>query len=281
MLMDQWRQLVKKPEAEALAEFFLACRNEPRPPALGELVLVAFAEIDPDLTLDLTPLMTACAAAEAPTQNAYHSHHHNREVALTTALLTLHHMRDGNDAGFTPRAARNLVMAAAVHDLGHNGIGNTVDGVHKPLYLERQSLKLAAKLWQGQDVTKEDMRFITGCITPTDVSKKAGGKSPRDHFRDAFNNVAGAPCIYKNKMWREAAAMLSDADLAISGALSPEMFAENARVLSDETGGKVPASPGSAKFFFEQVAPGFPLSSAANDVLGESYKRVKLANGLG
>lgn len=278
MLVDVWKKTVEAEiidNTDNLANFFLACRSGTAP-SLWSMVEIVFNEIE-KVTGDcnLAPLKTSCFAADKHSCNPYHNEHHSREVTLLTSLMLLKHLRDGNESGFGARDARNLIMAAVVHDLGHDGGSNTIDGIHHPLRLERRSFNLAANLWRGQDVTKEDLHFIHACIVPTDISKSSKGVSPRDFLIKIFNGSSVKAGVYGNKLWRNAAAMLSDADLAISGALSPEMFAVNSMILEEETKGAVPATNASAKYFLNTVLSSFPLSSEGGSLLKNGYNRVR------
>ncbi len=275
MLVNTWDDIVKNKEgnnSELLTSFFLACRSGASP-SLWSMVKTVFNEIEKNIpdTVSLAPLATACMAAEKHSDNAYHNEHHNREVTLLTSLMLINHLRDGNKAGFTARDARNLLMAAAVHDLKHDGGSNVVDGVHQPLRLEKQSLRIASALWKGQDVNKEDFNFICSCVAPTDISSAADKESPRLNLVKAFNKVSGA----KNMKLHIAAAMLSDADLGPSGGLTPEMFAVNSMLLEEETKGAVPATKGSAQYFFNNVLTSFPLSPEGGNLLESGYNNIK------
>lgn len=278
MLMNVWNDVVVENGAsntERLANFFLACRSGANPP-LWNMVKTVFNEIEKTTgSIQLAPLKTACVEAEKHSNNPYHNEHHNREVTLVTSLLLLKHITDGNEDGFTARDARNLIMAAAVHDLGHDGGGNIVNGVHNPLRLELQALNLAANLWKDQDVTKEDLRFIQACIEPTDISSSEKIVSPRSSLVETFNGASSKASVYNNKMWRTAAAMLSDADLAISAALSPDLFAVNSMMVEEETKGAVPATKASAKYFLDRVVSPFPLSSEGRVLLKTGYNKVR------
>jgi len=281
MLKTVWEDLVKANERnneEYLARFFLACRSGERP-SLWSMVEASLNEASVLLgeSVDSKPLEKACNAAEKHSANPYHNEHHNREVTLVTSLLLINHIRKGNKAGFKIRDARNLLMAASIHDLGHDGGSNTVNGTYYPLRLEMNSFRLGEILWQGLDVNKEDLNFIRACIIPTDVSKPKDGVSPHSVLVEKFNKESSKPNIYDNPLVKEAAAMLSDADLALSAALSPEFFAINSIMLEEETKGAVPANKNSAKYFLENVAGNFPLSTEGRFMLKNGYNKVKTA----
>ncbi len=279
MLIDTWNDIVKNEanNTERLVSLFLASRSKAKPSLWG-MVKTVFNEIENNVsdTVSLVPLESACTAAEKHSYNAYHNEHHNREVTLLTSLMLIKHLRDGNEAEFTARDARNLLMAAAIHDLNHDGGSNMVDGVHRPLRLEKQSLKSAASLWKGQDVNEEDLLFIYNCVVPTDISSSAEKVSPRSSLEDAFNNASTKQNIYsKNLKLRTAAAMLSDADLGVSGGLTPKMFDINSMILEEETNGAVPATKGSAQYFFNNVLTSFPLSFEGGVLLKIGHNKIK------
>lgn len=272
MLIDIWKNIVEKQnnDTEELANLFIAARTMPNPP-LWDMVKPVLDKITDKLgEVDLTPLKISCKAADKVSKNAYHNEHHNREVTLLTSLLVLKHLNEGNKAGFKARDARNLIMAASIHDLGHDGGSNTVGGVYFPMRLEKQSVKLAVKLWQGMDVTNKDLDFIKTCVATTDVSCPKDGVSPRSKLVKSFNKVSAKP-----NLAREAAAMLSDADLAISGALSYDLFEANSMLVEEETAGAVPFNKGSAKFFLGNIMDSFPLSGSGRNYLGNSYNNIK------
>lgn len=208
MLFDRWRE---------------------NPPSMSALLAVALDElrISPDEPAARAAALVA-QAADVPLGHAYHDNNHFREVTAMMAiyLRVNRQMVQAGDPSATPLSENNMakcLLAAIGHDLLHNGRGNTVDGVHQQYRLENQAIDAMMPLMKLAGMSDADCAEVAAIIRVTDVSAPKGGISPHKVLRKL---VKGEPVVVPPELadiasgarLRAMAALMSDADLAPSGA---------------------------------------------------------------
>lgn len=189
----------------------------------------------------------------------YHSHHHTRDVVCNDIRLTTDETHDEILTGF---------IAACVHDLGHDGRGNTLRDAHDPtrtthipFRLEAHAFDLAAPFLIAADITADALADISVMLRTTDVSrsKLTGGNSPAEVLRILFTGekYEGAmprslSALVKRPRLTHLAMKLSSADLGVSAGLSYEYSAMMTALLCAENG-LIKATPRTLLGFLDHI----------------------------
>jgi hypothetical protein len=176
------------------------------------------------------------------------------------------------------------------HDVGHNGIGNTVNGIHVPLRNEQTAIDttrnwLTADIRQLSESTVNPIYAIDALnlIYPTDTS---GDPSPARSLRewhDYYFNFNGPPrpadrfpelaSITPNPIDILIAAFAIDADIFAS-VMNDVQFAKETRWYAEEMG-RTPTRE-SDLFFLENILGGRMTTDAAR-LIGDPFIARKIA----
>lgn len=161
-----------------------------------------------------------------------------------------------------------LMIAAAIHDLGHDGSSNISDHHHYEFArLEQRSFAMAAPLLRGagaDEALLEDVRMI---LMTTDVSPFGDPISPARQLRAAYAYHYDAEGEEELSLGKELAVLeeradltmmcmlFHEADLMNSNGLAYEVSAFETALLSEEIG-KEEASPEDLFLFLEKICHG-------------------------
>ncbi len=166
----------------------------------------------------------------------YHNNLHFRKVALQLMRLIQVH---NSIYGETSKALNEdeiavMLAAACIHDLEHDGKGNTLKGVHEPCRLEIQSYIIAEPFFKECGATQEALDMIKLMLLCTDVSPLGEQTNPmnqmkaayRSHFMEEQSKIAKLNLSDDLKLLETdpkaalMSCMLQEADIATSGGLS-------------------------------------------------------------
>jgi hypothetical protein len=211
---------------------------------------------------------------------AYHNHHHFREVMFLSSFLAVKTEALSDDARL------KVVISAMGHDLGHDGVGNTKDGVHVPYRLEDIAFGKMAPFLKAAGVRADVMAELKVLVRCTDVSSPKGGRSPhhacKDFLREgtALDNDDLA-LLARDEKLQKMAAILCDADLLPSAGLSLGFLKAQSEALAEE-GARVrgevykegSVKPAGALYFLEQIASGGFLSEMGKAYFNDSYFKI-------
>lgn len=144
------------------------------------------------LNLEDSPLVhaafMAALLAEVPNGLDYHNNMHYRKVVLhVIRLIVIHNTRFSETKScFNEQQILSLIIAACIHDLGHQGDGNVHDRKYKMADVELRSFELARPYLSdcglGNDIL-DDIRVLLIC---TDTSPFGDPISPLMQTRRAF-----------------------------------------------------------------------------------------------
>jgi hypothetical protein len=126
-MLLRWHIAERAPSLSALAIFVAKYLGTNMPPEIARAVLAA------------------SVLGEVENNLPYHNNLHYKKVLFQTArLIAMHNnIYEGTDQTFNCKKIGMLMIAACIHDLGHDGRGNTIKGVFEPGRLERRAFKLA------------------------------------------------------------------------------------------------------------------------------------------
>ncbi|MBI1327941.1 MAG: hypothetical protein GC136_09900 [Alphaproteobacteria bacterium] len=237
----------------------------------------------------------ACMAAQLGDEhhnNPFHGNPHFREVTATGLKL-------GHAANMSVERILMLFIATSLHDYKHDGKGNTVDGVHEPMRLERQSweeaekrlITLVDKGLVSRNIYDDFIVKFRAIIAVTDVTKPAGGTSPAEllvKIYDAHNGEGVFPEVPDDVMMPliedrelcEVAMYAEAADLIPSAAICPEHTRITSFAVEDETAlqdekSKIPATPASAEWFIDNICKNLLKMPVVRQMFEQSLEVVK------
>lgn len=259
-----------------LADLYSTWRDD-GPPSVPAILMHAadVMGIDKEEPSFKAAVMTGIAA-EIELENSYHDNHHFREV-VTAALrycVTNNEMAaDGQTELMSGKDIAKTLLAAAGHDLNHDGTGNHENGEHIPYRLEQKSLDAMAPYMAAAGMAQQDIQDVKTAIRVTDVSQPRDGVSPHTHLKtiakaaetgakvDISEIPAELQALTSNKILLQTASILSDADLTPSAGTTYDF---NQR-MTENLHGEVPAisvGPGTTQFFCQQIVGGAFTSAA-------------------
>lgn len=185
---------------------------------------------------------------------AYHNPAHTLNVAAGWAnLAMLHGQIAARDAGVAPLAAADLglgLIAAFGHDVGHDGMGNARP-VAQPFRLEMIAARAAADVMRGCGLAQAAIDCVTAAILCTEPEHGFAALARARLGQDITGSGA-----FRGGLERPAAqliaALLRDADLLASIALTAADHDRQSRLLGEEIGADL-CVPASAERLFRRA----------------------------
>ncbi len=169
----------------------------------------------------------------------YHNNLHFRKVTLQLMrLIQVHNDIYGETSkSLTEDEITLLLASACIHDLEHDGRGNTIKGVHEPCRLEIQSYVIAEPFLKAVGASDEGLETMKLLLLCTDVSPLGEPTNPisqmkaayRYHFMgddskiSSLNLSEDIKALEANAKATLMACLLQEADIATSGGLSYEV----------------------------------------------------------
>ena len=206
-------------------------------------------------------------------EGGYHNAQHFKEVVMNTTQLALRNNAGRNDGIILDAGDKGkLLFSAIAHDFNYERGGNVTPSVDPggkptpaPYRLEDISFTSARPYLEAEGVSKSDIADIGVAIYGTDVSPASqAGKFVREAnyylFEGAQKPVPSevqskvAPILEDKKLARFAA-ILSDADIFSSAGTTLDYNLVQSKKIEAETV-VVKATPGSSKFFVENIVGG-------------------------
>lgn len=244
-------------------------------------------DIEPEEGL-LDALLCAAVLADIENDPPYHSNLHFREVFFQTLRLIKTHnsIYTGTSQVFSDDDAAMLLIAAAIHDLGHTGQGNSVEGVHYPAWLEIRSFELAQPYLEGCGLRKSQLHKIRTMLVATDVSPIGSEDSPmwqmkrayayhfqpeKKHYKPILSE--GLLMLEGDPVLARMAMLLHEADISISAGLSYDVTQYETALLWEEMG-RHEARPSDILNFLELVCQRHFYSDAGKRLFGTNIARI-------
>ncbi|MCF8495237.1 MAG: 3',5'-cyclic nucleotide phosphodiesterase [Alphaproteobacteria bacterium] len=259
------------------------------------LIALAVAGVT-DLRIPLSPknagpLLTAALLGEVPNASPYHNSLHYRKVLLQMLRMIAAHNEIYEDTprALGPRQTVSLMVAACIHDLDHDGQGNTVGGVHEPGRLERRSFELAASYLRASGLDDStELEALKIMLLCTDVSPLNSRSNPihqakaayRFHFLDGQGADPGAlklnpelERLRSDSMLAQMCLVLHEADIATSAGVSYEITKEETILFRRELG-RNDACPEHVLDFLNLVCHRQFLTDAGQKLYGAAMARI-------
>ncbi|MEZ0261424.1 MAG: hypothetical protein ACAH80_10470 [Alphaproteobacteria bacterium] len=269
---------------DALAALFDIWRKDP--PSTAAVISVA-AE-----TLGITPstpalkaALMAGIAADVDPGHAYHNTSHFREVVSSMArLLTVNNEMAVSGAKGTQLLDSDdmakCLLAAAAHDLLHDGTNNTAGGMYTRYRLEDKAIAAAEPFMALAGMKPRDVEDVRVMVRVTDISRDSAGFSPHVMLRQAYAVTFEDIDVEKRLSAKELsrlnkddtlllmAALMSDADLSPSAATSYD-FSRRQTTLMNKENPAIKDTDASLASFLKSMMGG-SFTSAAGKQAGQA-----------
>lgn len=271
----------------AMADTFVAWRED-IPPTLPCFLALACDAFDIDADHPLVPAaLAACVLGETPHLNSYHNTAHFREVMAMAIRLCATHRQVNADSRLDLSADDIvlLILAAAIHDFGHDGQGNFVDGHHYPSRLELRAVDYAMPFLIAAGMTVDQGERLTAMVLATDVSHSPTHESPSAVLRAIYHahmrNLPMPDCdmllspLVEDYKTALMALLLGEADIAPSAGLSYDFSVQTTVMVAAESTVLQP-SAATLHGFMDHICHGQYLSPAARHLMAENFTAISL-----
>lgn len=233
-------------------------------------------------------VLVAAILAEVPNKLFYHNNLHFKKVVLHIVRMIVAHnniFADTNHSLDKPQIAA-LLVASAIHDLGHQGKGNLQGRTYEMAKTEKRSFDLAAPYLKGAGVSDELLAQVRTMLIGTDVSPFGDPISPANQVRAAYEYHYGeAEDTDVLELSEDLAVLEQDADLCMmclmlheadimnSAGLSYEITCQESILVSKEIG-RPHASPEDTLLFLEKICCGNLLSDSARFLASDNLQKI-------
>lgn len=204
--------------------------------AMAAVMIDEFAITQPD---NRHIVLMAATLAGLDLELPYHNNLHFRKVTLQLMrLIQVHNDIYGETSkSLTEDEITLLLASACIHDLEHDGKGNTIKGVHEPCRLEIQSYVIAEPFLKAVGASDEALETMKLLLLCTDVSPLGEPTNPMSQMKAAYryhfmgdntklptlNLSDDIKALETDAKATLMACLLQEADIATSGGLSYEV----------------------------------------------------------
>ncbi|MCE7886354.1 MAG: hypothetical protein DYH13_02475 [Alphaproteobacteria bacterium PRO2] len=160
-----------------------------RTPSLSSLAIFAARNLAFGMPPEIARgVLAASVIGEAENNLPYHNNLHYKKVLFQTMrLIAMHnHIYEGTDQALDGKKTGLLIIAACIHDLGHDGKGNTIKGVFEPGRLERRAFKLAFPYLEACGIDYADLEKLRVMLLCTDVAPLGDPANPVNQMKSAY-----------------------------------------------------------------------------------------------
>lgn len=245
---------------------------------------IEYFELEKD-ELHVRAILTAAILAEVENDLPYHSNMHFRKVLVHTIGLIAVHNRIFADTAktLTTKEISLILIAAIIHDLGHDGHNNSINGVHHMGRMERRSFELAVPFIQKTGLEQSEIDAVSVMLLTTDVSPIDSDTGANSQLRKVYRKHHGEDvelalhgdlkALEDDERLTLIAMLLHEADIATSAGLSYEVTKFETGLFAREIG-KESAHPHLVIDFLEKVCERRMLSHAAQKLFAANMARV-------
>ncbi len=243
-----------------------------------------------DITL-VQPLLAASVLGEIPHRLAYHSTAHFRKVlhhAIRLIVMDSQLVNHSNSA-LSKEQAVLLMIAACIHDLGHDGSSNISSGQYEPGRLEQRSCALAEPYLTAAGLSEGALSFLRTMVLCTDASRPDNPSCPLSQLKAAyhhhFSDFSGKSehsagqvfAFLRNRKDLTLLAMyLHEADIMSSAGVSYERTQCETIQFKQERG-EGAARPSDVLEFFDTICRGGFLTQAGKALAQRPHESIRAA----
>ena len=261
-------------------------------PSLYALTCYALDTLTPNAAPDLyQAALTSALLGSVTSALPYHNNLHYAKVLIQTLRLACahNHIFQGTADALAHDDIVWLIIAACLHDIGHDGTGNTVRGIHKPSHLEQRSLNIALPRLTalGFDAASPEITRLCAMIIATDVTPIDDPASPARQMKAAYRahmisaHDSNAPLnldpalsvLEHDKKASLMALLLHEADLATSSGLTYAITARETILIHKEQN-LPPPRPQHIVNFLKHICQRKVLSDAGQKIYAANLARI-------
>ena len=214
--IDQEAQGLTRQTTDILRRWHLA----ERAPSLTALSIFAIQNLKLKLSPEIEKsLLAASVLGEVENNLPYHNNMHYKKVLMQTIRLIAVHNNIYHDTAqeFDTRKISLLMLAACIHDLGHDGRGNTIKGVFEQGRLEKRAFRLAASYLESCGLPQQDLAMIEVMLLCTDVAPLGDPSNPVNQMKAAYRYhfLGQKKKIGPLNLDEELSVLQKDADLSL------------------------------------------------------------------
>ncbi len=258
-------------------------------PSLSALCITACDEFgvnSPDLR---QTVMMAGILGDVTNDNPYHNNLHFKKVLLQSIrMIAVHNaIYEGTEKTLNEYDITTLIIAACIHDLGHDGRGNTLKGVYEESRLERQSFSYAESYLRACGMDKSQLNALKVMLLTTDVtplgdltnSKNQMCAAYRFHFtgdrrlHPSLNLSTELKPMEKDAKLTLLACMLHEADIATSAGINYTVTQFETSLYHNEIGVRS-SKPSHIIDFLDDVCQRTFLTAAGRKLFGTNLERI-------
>lgn len=260
-------------------------------PSLCALACFALDRLTPDLAPDVyQSCLLAALLGSVTNPLPYHNNLHYTKVLLQLLRMIRAHnnLYEATSYELSQNEIAWLMIAACMHDLGHDGTGNTVRGMHTRSRTELHSLAIftpyVAAL--GFDTQAEEILDLSAIILGTDVTPVGDPGSPAMQMKAAYRSHVTDEA-HKNPLHLDEplnrlehdkklslmALLLHEADLATSAGLTYEI-SQFETILIHKEHKLPPARPQHVIAFLKNICQRKFLSDAGQKLYAANLARI-------
>ncbi len=260
---------------------------------LNDLILFALDELgfkaeDQEL---VKPLLVASVLGELPHRLAYHNTEHFRKVLHHAIRLVFADMNSAREKGPSLRKEQIvlLMIAACIHDIGHDGTSNVQSGQYDPGRLELRSFGMAEPYLAAAGLSEGALSYLRTMILCTDASRPDNPSCPLSQLKAAyqhhFSEPGGKPehsagqvfAFLRNRKDLTLLSMyLHEADIMSSAGVSYERTRCETIQFKLERG-EGQARPSDVLEFFDTICRGGFLTPAGKSLAQKPYESIRAA----
>lgn len=234
-------------------------------------------------------LLMAAVLGDVENDLPYHNNLHFKKVLLQLMrLIAVHNsIYGGTNKELDEDQCTILLVGGCIHDLGHDGLGNTVKGVFYPGRLERQSFEFAEPYLRAAGAQDDMLGALRVTILTTDVTPLGDVTNPmhqmkaayRFHFQGenekyhALNLSEDLDSLEDEAVLAVMACLLHEADIATSAGLEYGITQFETCKLMEEIGAEA-ARPTHVLDFLDKVCQRKFLTDAGQELFGANLARI-------
>ncbi|MGN7439114.1 MAG: hypothetical protein ACTHOO_10790 [Alcanivorax sp.] len=231
-------------------------------------------------------MLVASVLAEVNNDMPYHNNLHFRKVLLHLVRMLTIHNRLFKDKVLDQESVAKLVVAACIHDLGHNGGSNIVDRKYHMARLEKASYTLAYPFLAKTGVSEDFLNDILLMLIGTDTAPFGDPISPSSQIKVAYEyhfsiKGQGGLSLSEELMRLERdqqlallCVILHEADIMNSAGVDYDITKYETVCVSQEYG-DIGAYPEDTLLFLEKVCNGGFLTDAGSYLADDNLKTIK------
>lgn len=257
-----------------------------KPPSLAALASVAIElfQLEKQEVI-VRAMLVAAILGEVESSLPYHSNMHFRKVLIQTIGLIVTHNQvfTGTSHILTHQEIGLMLIGAIIHDLGHDGKNNSVEGVHCMGRMEKRSFDLALPFMKKIGIDQDGIAGLSVMLLTTDVSPIDGDNGANMQLKRAYRYNQGQEetlglhedlkILESNPRLTMMCMLLHEADIATSAGLSYDVTKFETSLFAVEIG-KDCAKPHMVIDFLEKVCQRKMFSDAAQKLFAANMARI-------